>query len=33
MIARTSMRELFIHGNARKISGPAEVQEILRLAA
>ena len=33
MIARTSMRELFIHGNARRISGPAEVMEILRLAA
>jgi alcohol dehydrogenase class IV len=33
MIARTSMRELFIHGNARKISGPGEVLEILRLAA
>ncbi|GAA4333983.1 iron-containing alcohol dehydrogenase [Variovorax defluvii] len=33
MIARTSMRELFIHGNARRIAGPEDVLQILRLAA
>jgi maleylacetate reductase len=32
-IARMSMHEVFIHGSARKISGPADVLEILRLAA
>ncbi|WP_076997358.1 iron-containing alcohol dehydrogenase [Variovorax sp. KK3] len=33
LIARTSMRELFIHGNARRIAGPGDVMDILRLAA
>lgn len=32
-IAKIAMHEVFIHGNARKVTGPADVMDILRLAA